>query len=79
MIDVRSVGSCLPARAPIAARCPSWEIGSVYEVRLELQQDATSSRRTKGVAADANKCRSELCGNRVRSPRKHRQTVTFTG
>ena len=37
------------------------------------------STRTTNIAGYANKCRSKLCRNCVRSPRKRRQTATFTG
>jgi len=40
----------------------------------------SSSRHVpKRITAYAKKCRSELCRNCVRSPRKHPQTPTFTG
>ena len=41
-------------------------------------QDCSLDVRTDATAY-ARKCRSELCRNCVRSPRKHPQTPTFTG
>src|SRR5437762_14135786 len=52
----------------------------VYEpANLTCRAGSSSRHVPRSITAYAKKCRSELCRNCVRSPRKYPQTPTFTG
>ena len=46
---------------------------------IKRSRDRSLDTYRKRITVYAKKCRSELCRNCVRSPRKHPQTPTFTG
>ena len=48
-------------------------------VLVRLSNSEFISEPTENTTRYAGKCRSELCRNCVRSPRKHPQTQTLTG
>ena len=81
MEEVRVAGrSRSKIRTGIRSNCSSRRLGLRPEFLLcSLSCADLVATHTNEHGGYANKCRSELCRNCVRSPRKRRQTPTFTG